>query len=319
MKLIIQIPCFNETETLSTTLSDLPRVMAGFDSVEWLIIDDGSQDNTAEIARLCGVDHVVRHTGNQGLAKAFMTGLDACLELGADVIVNTDADNQYNADDIPALVEPILQHQAEMVIGARPISTIEHFSPIKKLLQKIGSWVVRIASKTDIPDAPSGFRAMTRSTAQRLMVFNDYTYTLETIIQAGQKNITITSIPVRVNEDLRPSRLIKSIPSYIKISIVTIARIFIIYQPFQFFGYIGIILFSIGFLLGLRFLYAFISGEGSGHIQSLIFASVLLGMGLQTILIAFVADLLSANRKILEDIRLRVLNLAQYDCNRSDD
>ncbi|NIH11892.1 MAG: glycosyltransferase family 2 protein [Serratia symbiotica] len=319
MKLIIQIPCFNEAETLSTTLSDLPRVMAGFDSVEWLIIDDGSQDNTAEIARLCGVDHVVRHTGNQGLAKAFMTGLDACLELGADVIVNTDADNQYNADDIPALVEPILQHQAEMVIGARPISTIEHFSPIKKLLQKIGSWVVRIASKTDIPDAPSGFRAMTRSTAQRLMVFNDYTYTLETIIQAGQKNITITSIPVRVNEDLRPSRLIKSIPSYIKISIITIARIFIIYRLFRFFGYIGIILFSIGFLLGLRFLYAFISGEGSGHIQSLILASVLLGMGLQTILIAFVADLLSANRKILEDIRLRVLNLAKYDCNRSDD
>lgn len=182
MKLIIQIPCFNEAETLSRTLSDLRRVMAGFDSVEWLIIDDGSQDNTAEIARLCGVDHVVRHTGNQGLAKAFMTGLDACLELGADVIMNTNADNQYNADDTPVLVKPILQHQAEMVIGAHPISTIEHFSPIKKLPQKIGSWVVRIASKTDVPDAPSGFRAMTRSTAQRLMVFNDYTYTLETII-----------------------------------------------------------------------------------------------------------------------------------------
>ncbi|WP_252747897.1 glycosyltransferase family 2 protein [Serratia symbiotica] len=264
-------------------------------------------------------DYVACHTGNQGLAKAFMTGLDACLELGADVIVNSDADNQYNANDIPALVEPILQHQAEMVIGARPISTIEHFSLIKKLLQKIGSWVVRIASKTDIPDTPSAFRAMTRSTAQRLMVFNDYTYTLETIIQAGQKNITITSIPVRVNEDLRPSRLIKSIPSYIKISIITIARIFIIYRPFLFFGYIAIILFSIGFLLGLRFLYAFISGEGSVHIQSLILASVLLGMGLQIILIAFFADLLSANRKILEDIRLRGLNLVKYDCNRSDD
>jgi glycosyltransferase involved in cell wall biosynthesis len=313
MKLIIQIPCFNEAQTLSTALSSLPRTVAGFDTVEWLVIDDGSQDNTAEIAKLCGVDHVVRHTGNQGLAKAFMTGLDACLSLGADVVVNTDADNQYNADDIPALVKPILLNQAEMVVGARPISTIEHFSPLKKLLQKIGSWVVRVASKTDIPDAPSGFRAMSRSAAQKLIVFNDYTYTLETIIQAGQKNIAIMSIPIRVNEDLRPSKLVKSIPSYIKRSMFTIVRIFIIYRPFRFFSYIGVFLFSIGFLLGLRFVFKFIGGDGSGNIQSLILASVFLVMGFQTLLIAFVADLLSANRKLLEDIRVKAINLARNE------
>lgn len=311
MKLIIQIPCFNEAQTLSIALSALPRTIPGFNSVEWLIIDDGSQDNTVEVAKAHGVDHVIRHAGNKGLARAFMTGLDACLRLGADVIVNTDADNQYNADDIPALVNPILQHRAELVVGSRPISTIEHFSPIKKLLQKLGSWVVRVASKTDIPDAPSGFRAMSRSAAQRLMVFNDYTYTLETIIQAGQKNMAITSVPIRVNEDLRPSRLVKSIPSYIKRSIVTIIRIFIIYRPFSFFGSIGITLFVIGFLIGLRFVWFYLNGVGEGHIQSLILASVLLGFGFQTLLVAFIADLLAANRKLLEDIRFKTTNLTR--------
>lgn len=306
MKLIIQIPCFNEAETLSIALSALPRAVSGFDSVEWLIIDDGSQDETAKVAEAGGVDHIIRHTGNKGLAKAFMTGLEASLRLGADVIVNTDADNQYNANDIPALVQPILEHRAEIVVGARPIETIEHFSPIKKMLQKLGSWVVRVASKTDIPDAPSGFRAMSRAAAQRLMVFNDYTYTLETIIQAGQKNMTIVSVPVRVNDDLRPSRLVKSIPSYIKLSIVTIIRIFVIYRPFRFFGVIGAIIFSAGFLIGLRFLWYYLLGAGGGHIQSLILASVLLGMGFQTLLVAFVADLLAANRKLLEDIRFRI-------------
>ena len=305
MKLIIQIPCFNEAQTLSIALSALPRTVPGFNSVEWLIIDDGSQDNTVEVAKAHGVDHVIRHAGNKGLARAFMTGLDACLRLGADVIVNTDADNQYNADDIPALVLPILQHRAELVVGARPISTIEHFSPVKKLLQKLGSWVVRVASKTNIPDAPSGFRAMSRSAAQRLMVFNDYTYTLETIIQAGQKNMAITSVPIRVNEDLRPSRLVKSIPSYIKRSIVTIVRIFIIYRPFSFFGSIGVALFGVGVLIGLRFVWFYLNGVGEGHIQSLILASVFLGIGFQTLLVAFVADLLAANRKLLEDIRFK--------------
>ena len=303
LKLIIQIPCYNEEETLAVALTALPRSVPGFDRVEWLIIDDGSRDATVEVAKANGVDYVVRHTGNKGLAKAFMTGLDACIRLGADVIVNTDADNQYNADDIPALTQPIIERRAELVIGARPIASIEHFSPMKKMLQKLGSWVVRVASKTDIPDAPSGFRAMTRSVAQRLMVFNDYTYTLETIIQAGQKNMAITSVPIRVNGDLRPSRLVRSIPSYIKRSIVTIIRIFIIYRPFSFFGTIGAVLFGAGTLIGLRFLWKYLGGEGDGHIQSLILASVLLGMGFQTFLIAFVADLLAANRKLLEDIR----------------
>ncbi len=303
MKLIIQIPCFNESGTLAIALKALPRSVPGFDKVEWLIIDDGSQDDTVKVARECGVDHIVSHTRNQGLARGFMTGLDACLRNGADVIVNTDADNQYNADDIPALTAPILEKRADIVVGARPIETIKHFSPAKKFLQKLGSWVVRIASNTDIPDAPSGFRAMSRDAAERLMVFNDYTYTLETIIQAGQKNMAITSIPIRVNEDLRPSRLVKSIPSYIKRSIITIIRIFIIYRPFRFFGIIGLVLFGIGFLIGLRFVFNYLSGDGDGHIQSLILAALLLGMGFQTLLIAVIADLLAANRKLLEEIR----------------
>lgn len=311
MKLIIQIPCFNEAQTLSVALSALPRAVPGFASVEWLIIDDGSQDDTVEVARAHGVDHIVRHSGNKGLAKAFMTGLEASLRLGADVIVNTDADNQYNADDIPALTLPIIQHQAEIVVGARPIGVIEHFSPVKKMLQKLGSWVVRIASNTDIPDAPSGFRAISRAAAQRLMVFNDYTYTLETIIQAGQKNMSIVSVPIRVNEDLRPSRLVKSIPSYIKRSIVTIIRIFMIYRPFSFFATIGAVLFSAGLLIGLRFVWHYLHGNGDGYVQSLILASIMLGMGFQTLLVAFLADLLAANRKLLEDIRFKTANLPQ--------
>lgn len=303
MKLIIQIPCYNEAATLGIALAALPREVPGFDKVEWLIIDDGCTDNTVEVALAHGVDHVVRHTRNQGLARGFMNGLQACLEHGADVIVNTDADNQYNADDIPALTRPILEGKADIVIGARPIAAIEHFSPIKKLLQKLGSWVVRVASKTNIPDAPSGFRAMSRSAARRLTVFSDYTYTLETIIQAGQKNMAITSVPIRVNGDLRPSRLVKSIASYIQRSIVTIIRVFVIYRPFRFFASIGIALFMLGFIIGLRFLYKWLTVDYDGHIQSLILASSLLIIGFHTILIAFVADLLSANRKLMEEIR----------------
>jgi len=313
MKLIIQIPCYNEAETLSIALAALPRHVEGFDVVEWLIIDDGSEDNTVEVAMANGADHVVRHTRNQGLAQAFMTGLDACLNLGAEVIINTDADNQYNAGDIPALVAPILEHRADIVVGTRPIETIEHFSPLKKLLQKLGSWVVRVASKTEIPDAPSGFRAMSRTAAQRMMVFNDYTYTLETIIQAGQKNMAITSVPVRVNKELRPSRLVKSIPSYIKRSIVTIVRIFIIYRPFRFFGIIGVVIFGAGFLIGLRFLWKFFGGEGEGHVQSLILAGLLLSVGFQVLLIAVVADLLAANRRLIEDVRYKVAVLSQKE------
>jgi len=306
MKLIIQIPCYNEAETLAVTLAALPRKVPGFDVVEWLVIDDGSEDQTVRVALQHGVDHVVRHTRNCGLARAFMTGLQACTRLGADVIVHTDADNQYCAEDIPKLTTPILTGQADIVVGARPIESIKHFSPLKKMLQKLGSYVVRVASRTSIPDAPSGFRAFSREAAQHLVVFNEYTYTLETIIQAGQKNMAIRSVPIRVNEDLRPSRLVKSIPSYINKSIATIVRIFVVYRPFRFFGTIGLVLFAAGFLIGLRFLYYYFTGDGSGHVQSLILASVLLGMGFQTLLVAFVADLLAANRKLLEDVRYKV-------------
>lgn len=309
MKLIIQLPCFNEAETLAIALSELPRALPGFDKVEWLVVDDGSRDDTIRVARECGVDHIVSHRRNQGLARAFMSGLEACLRHGADVIVNTDADNQYDARDIPALTAPILQGRADIVIGARPIAAIEHFSILKKMLQKLGSWVVRIASQTDIPDAPSGFRAMSREAAQRLMVFNNYTYTLETIIQAGQKNMAITSVQVRVNPDLRPSRLVKSIRSYIKKSIMTIVRIFVVYQPFQFFSAIALAVFGAGFVIGLRFLWAFLTGEGEGHVQSLILSGALLVSGFQTFLVAFLADLLSANRKLLEDMRYDIRTL----------
>lgn len=306
MKLIIQIPCYNEEKTLSITLSQLPRTVEGFDKVEWLIIDDGSSDKTAEIARGCGVDYIITLSKNQGLAKGFMAGLDACIKFGADVIVNTDADNQYCAEDIPRLTRPIIEGRADIVIGARPISNIEHFSLIKKILQKIGSFMVRKFSNTDITDAPSGFRAISREAAMKLNVFSEYTYTLETIIQAGQKSMAVISVPISVNEDLRPSRLVKSIFSYVKRSVTTMVRIFVVYKPFRFFWTIGIILFTAGILLGLRFLYFYLTGQGSGHIQSLILTAICLGMGFQTILTAFLADLLAVNRKLLEETQYRL-------------
>ncbi len=305
MKLIIQIPCFNEEQTLAIALAALPRELEGFDQVEWLVVDDGSRDGTVRVARAAGVHHVVRHTRNQGLARAFMTGLDACLRLGADVIVNTDADNQYCAADIPALVRPVVDGRADIAVGARPIAVIDHFSPVKKLLQRLGSWVVRAASQTSVADAPSGFRAISRQAAQKLMVFSDYTYTLETLIQAGHKNMAVVSVPVRVNEDLRPSRLVRSTLSYVRRSVVTILRILVIYRPFRFFGWIGTVLFGAGFLVGARYLWLLAGGDGRGHVQSLILAGILLGMGFQTWLIAFVADLLAANRKLMEDVRYK--------------
>jgi len=308
MKLIIQIPCYNEAGTLAIALGALPREVEGFDKVEWLIINDGSEDDTVKVAKECGVDHIVNFKHNQGLAKGFMAGLKECLAQGADVIVNTDADNQYEAQDIPKLTQPIIDGKAEYVIGARPISQTEHFSPAKKFLQKLGSWVVRKASKTDIPDAPSGFRAISRECAMQLNVYNNYTYTLETIIQAGQKNMAITSVPIRTNEDLRPSRLLSSIPNYIKKSVVTIVRISVVYKSFQFFMTIAAILFTLGFLLGLRFLYYYFTGDGEGHMQSVVLSGVLMGMGFQTGLIAFIADLLSVNRKLLEEIKMREHN-----------
>ncbi len=308
MKLIIQIPCYNEAETLAIALGALPREVEGFDSVEWLIINDGSEDDTVKVAKACGVDHIVNFKHNQGLAKGFMAGLKESLAQGADVIVNTDADNQYEADDIPKLTQPIIDGKAEYVIGARPISQTEHFSPAKKFLQKLGSWVVRKASQTDIPDAPSGFRAISRECAMQLNVYNNYTYTLETIIQAGQRNMVITSVPIRTNADLRPSKLLSSIPNYIKKSVITIVRISVVYKSFQLFMSIAGILFSLGFLLGLRYVYFMFTGDGEGHTQSVILAGVLMGMGFQTGLIAFIADLLSVNRKLLEEIKMREYN-----------
>ena len=312
MKLIIQIPCYNEAETLAIALGALPKEVEGFDTVEWLIINDGSTDDTVKVARECGVDHIVNFKHNRGLAKGFMAGIKECLNQGADVIVNTDADNQYEADDIPKLTQPIVDGTSEYVIGERPIAKTDHFSPAKKFLQKLGSWVVRKASNTDIPDAPSGFRAMSRECAMQLNVYNNYTYTLETIIQAGQKNMAISSVPIQTNEDLRPSKLLSSIPNYIKKSVVTIVRISVVYKPFQSFMSIAAILFVLGFLLGLRYLYFVFTGDGEGHTQSVILAGVLMGMGFQTGLIAFIADLLSVNRKLLEELKLENMK-ARYN------
>lgn len=305
-KLIIQIPCYNEEGTLPITLAELPREVPGIDTVEWLVIDDGSTDRTVQVAVDNGVDHVVQLPKNRGLAVGFMAGLDSCLRLGADVIVNTDADNQYNAADIPKLVAPILAGEAEIVVGARPIEEIEHFSPSKRLLQRLGSWAVRTASGTDIPDAPSGFRAMTREAAMRLNVFSAYTYTLETIIQAGQKGMAITSVPIRVNEDLRPSRLVKSSGSYVRRSIGTMARIFMTYKPMEFFIVPGSVFFGLGLLAGARFLLYYALGEGGGHIQSVMLAAVLLVIGFQLIVFGLLAELMGVNRKLLEDIQWRM-------------
>jgi glycosyltransferase involved in cell wall biosynthesis len=319
VKLVIQIPCYNEEATLGITLKGLPREVPGFDCVEWLIIDDGSQDETARIAREHGVDHVVRFTRNQGLAAAFMAGLDAAVAAGADVVVNTDADNQYDASFIPQLTEPILMGRADLVIGARPIRSIEHFSGLKKVLQNLGSWVVRVASNTDVPDAPSGFRAMSRQAAMELRVFNEYTYTLETIIQAGQKRFAVASVPVRVNGDLRPSRLVRSIPSYVWRSLIVICRIFVTYKPFAVFTALGTAISMAGLLLSGRFLYYYFTNHGDGHVQSVILAALLLGVGFFLAVAGIVADLISVNRKLLErlDYRVRRMELNEQLKQRS--
>ena len=316
-KLIIQIPCFNEEETLPITLAELPREVPGFDVVEWLVIDDGSTDDTIAVALANGVDHIVRMKRNSGLAKVFMAGLDGCLQRGADVIVNTDADNQYCAADIPALTGPVVAGRADIVVGARPINDIAHFSPIKKFLQRLGSWAVRVASKTDIPDAPSGFRAISRDAALRLNVLSEYTYTIETIIQAGRAGMAIESVPIRVNGDLRPSRLVKSIGSYVRRSLVTIARIFMTYKPLRFFMAPGLVVLTIGFLTGMRFVYYYAIGEGGGHIQSLILTAILLLVGVQLALFGLLAELIGNNRKMLEDTQWRIRRL-ELDRPESD-
>jgi glycosyltransferase involved in cell wall biosynthesis len=308
-KLIIQIPCYNEELTLPSTLRALPRAVPGVDAVEWLVVDDGSSDRTSAVARELGVDHIVRHTSNQGLARAFATALDASLRLGADVIVNTDADNQYDARDIPVLIEPILRGDAEMVVGDRRTDDVPHFSKAKKRLQKLGSWAVRQASQTTIPDTTSGFRAYSRDAAFKLNVVSDFTYTLETIIQAGRKNIAMAHVPVRTNERLRDSRLFRNLRTYIARSVVTILRIYVMYRPMRIFLTIGGILCGAGFLLGCRFLYYFIAGTGAGHIQSLLLAVLLMVVGFQTALTGLLADLVGSNRRLLEETLWRVRRL----------
>lgn len=312
MKLIIQIPCYNEAETLEIALNDLPKQIEGIDKIEYLIINDGSKDNTVEVAKRWGVNYVVNFKKNKGLAKGFMAGLDACLKNGADIIVNTDADNQYNAEDIEKLVRPIIEGKADIVIGERPIDETEHFSPLKKKLQHLGSWVVRKASKSDIPDAPSGFRAYSREAAMQMNVVNEYTYTLETIVQAGRTKIAMDSVPIRTNAELRPSRLFSSMFGYVKKSMLTIIRAYMMYKPLMFFSLIGGISFAVGAVIGVRFLVFFATGDGTGHIQSLILASTLMLLGFQTIVIGMLGDVIAANRKILEDVQYHVRKL-EYD------
>ncbi|MBQ3600392.1 MAG: glycosyltransferase family 2 protein [Lachnospiraceae bacterium] len=306
MKLIIQIPCYNEADTLEMALNDLPTELEGIDEIEYLIINDGSRDMTEEVARQWGVHHIVNFSQNKGLARGFMAGLDGCLRNGADIIVNTDADNQYNAEDIQALIQPILDGEADMVIGARPIDETEHFSKLKKILQHFGSWAVRRASNTNIPDAPSGFRAMTREAAMHINVVNDYTYTLETIVQAGREKIAITSVPIRTNPELRPSRLFRGMWSYVKKSIVIILRAYMMYKPLKCFTYLSVPPVAVGLAIGMRFLYFLVTDGGGGHIQSLILACTLIIIGFLTFMIGLVSDLMASNRRILTDTQYHV-------------
>lgn len=306
MKLVIQIPCYNEEKSLPVTLKDLPKAIDGIDEIEIVIVDDGSTDKTVQTAVECGVKHIAQMPHNCGLARAFIAGINKSLEIGADIIVNTDADNQYSAKDINKLIKPILDKQADIVIGSRPVSKIEHFSILKKFFQKLGSWVMRKISSTCVEDAPSGFRAFSRNAALQLNVFDNYTYTLETIIQAKAKGLQLVCVPVNVNPDMRKSRLVSNMFDYIRRSVFTMIRMFIIYRPFRFFALLASLFLVPGFVVGLRFLYFYITGSGQGHIQSLILAAILLLTGVQVGLIAILSELLSINRKLLEDIQKRL-------------
>lgn len=309
MKLIIQIPCYNEAETLEIALNALPKQIDGVDEIEYLIINDGSSDDTEKVALEWGVNYIVHFKRNLGLAKGFLAGIDLALRHGADIIVNTDADNQYCGGDIEKLIRPILEKKADIVIGERPIEEIEDFSWAKKRLQRFGSLVVRVASRTDIPDAPSGFRAYSRKAAMRVNVHNEYTYTLETIVQAGRNKMAITSVPVNTNPELRKSRLMNSVFGYIKKSVLTIFRAVLMYKPLQVFTLLGGIAMAGGVAIGIRFLVFFFQGNGSGHTQSLILAAMLIIIGSQTFVTGMQADIISANRKLLEDIQYRVKKL----------
>lgn len=314
MKLIIQIPCYNEKSTLPATLLDLPRSVPGIDSIELLVIDDGSRDQTVQVARDLGVQHIVRHAHNRGLAMAFVSGVEAALAAGADIIVNTDADNQYCGGDVALLVKPILEGKADIVIGDRGVANSLHFSPVKRQLQRIGSWVVERTSGIAVPDATSGFRAFYREAALHLTVLSDYTYTLETLIQAGARRMTVVFVPIHTNGPTRQSRLIRSIPSFLSVSVVTILRFYTMYRPLRVFMTIGASLVSLGFLFGLRFLYFYLFGQrAAGHMQSLILTAVLIIVGFQVCLIGLIAELVRMNRKMLEEVlyRVRAMECAQ--------
>jgi glycosyltransferase involved in cell wall biosynthesis len=300
IKLIIQIPCFNEELTLPETIGDLPNKIEGIDSIETLIIDDGSTDRTIEVAKELGVNHIIRNTNNRGLAKSFRKGLDACLGLGADIIVNTDGDNQYAGGDIPKLVQPIVDGKAEIVIGDRQTHKIKQFSAFKKFLQKLGSRVVRQLSGTDVPDVVSGFRAISRDAALKLNIISPYSYTIEMVIQAGKKNMAIAHVPVSINPKTRESRLFKSIPSFVGRQLSSMIRMYAMYEPLRVFFYIGLIISIIGALPIIRFLYFYFTGDGSGHLQSLVLGGVLLIIGFITFMIGLVADLISFNRQLTE-------------------
>ena len=320
MKLIIQIPCYNEEQTLPVTLAALPREIPGVNVIETLVIDDGSTDATVEVAKSLGVDHVEHHAHNQGLASTFIDGLQAALQHGADLIVNTDADNQYQAADIHRLVAPILTGEADIVVGDRGMQSHPYFSRYKRLLQRLGSWVVGIAAGVDVPDATSGFRALSRDAALQTLVLSNYSYTLETLIQAGARRMAVKYVPVRVNPQTRPSRLMKSIPHFVTNSGATVIRAYTMYRPLRFFMLLGMVLFGVGLALGLRFLYFYFTESGMGHVQSLILTAILLIMGFQTSLIGLLADLVGFNRKILEETlyRLRKLELDIDEIKKDD-
>lgn len=314
MKLIVQIPCFNEEKTLLQTVSDIPRQIDGISEIKILIIDDGSTDRTVEVAKEIGVDYIVKNINNKGLAKSFWTGFDACLRLGADIIVNTDGDNQYKGQDIPKLIQPIMKGQAEIVVGDRQTDKIPHFSPYKKKMQKIGSFVVRLLSNTDIPDTVSGFRAFSRKAAMQMNIVSPFSYTIETIIQAGKKYLSIQSVPIGTNSKTRESRLYKSIPKFIERSLTTMIRIYTMYKPLKVFFYIGCLLIAGGMIPSLRFTYYYLTGNGAGHIQSLIFASILFFSGFQALMIGLLADIIGFNRKLIEEILLRVRQIEMDHC-----
>lgn len=320
MKLIVQIPCYNEEHTLPQTVADIPRKIPGIDKVEILIIDDGSTDRTVEVAREIGVEHIVRNKRNLGLARSFRKGLDACLSAGADIIVNTDGDNQYHGADIAKLVAPILAGRADIVIGDRQTQKIAHFSKGKKLLQWLGSGLVRKLAGIWVPDTVSGFRAFSRDVAMQLNIVSPFSYTIETVIQAGKRGFTVESVPVQTNPKARESRLFKSIPSFISRQLTTIVRMFAMYQPLRMFFIIGTVLSVIGAFPILKFLYFYAIGQGGGHLQSLLLGGVLLLMGFATYLIGLVADLISFNRQLLEMIleRVKRLELEKSEFEKTD-